>query len=272
MANANVNLVALEEALGEGDPVVLARPEEKFEPANYSLEGLNIAGSIPLEKIIAAVRHFRDGTLRPDVDHPRLSILLSGVPGGGKTAFTHYLADAVGAKLKCYRASDILNKYIGESEKALATAFRTAAAENAILMLDEVDSFLVSREGAVHAWETSSVNELLQQMESFPGVFIAATNLLQNLDSAALRRFTFKLQLDYLTDEGKRIFFGKYFKSPLSQEEAKRLDAIDNLTPGDFRTVKEQLFYVCENETNAERLKALEAESAAKHAKVKIGF
>ena len=108
------------------------------------------------------------------------------------------------------------------------------------------------------------MNELLQQMEKFEGVMIGATNFPDCLDSAVLRRFTFKLQLDYLTNAGKRIFFDRYFHSPLSDEEGHRLDAIDRLAPGDFRTVCENLFYLCENANNAERLSALQAESNAK--------
>ena len=270
-------LASIDGILSSGIPNDILTKSEKADASidispDYALEGLNLKSDIPLEKIIAAVKNFRDGTRRPEVDRPRMSILLSGIPGGGKTAFARYLAKEVGAKLRSCRASDLLSKWIGESEKALASAFRTAASENEILFLDEVDSFLMSREGAIHSWESSGVNELLQQMEAFPGVLIAATNLADNLDAASLRRFTFKLQLDYLTDEGKRIFYARYFKSELSETEAKRLDRIDNLAPGDFRTVKERLFYVCENETNADRLSALEAEASAKHANGKIGF
>ena len=231
---------------------------------NYSLDGLNIKGPVPLERIVQAVRRFRSGVCRPDVSHPRLNILLSGVPGSGKTAFVEYLAHTVGAPLRTLGASDLLSKWIGETEKNLAKAFENAKRERAILFLDEVDSFLYDRSGAGHSWEVSSVNELLQQMEKFEGVMIGATNFLDRLDPAVLRRFTFKLQLDYLTDAGKRIFFDRYFHSPLSDEEGRRLDAIDRLAPGDFRTVCENLFYLYENATNAERLSALQAESAAK--------
>lgn len=242
-------------------------------PENYSLDGLNLRGNVALEKIITAVRRFRSGERRPKVDNPRLNILLSGVPGGGKTACVRYLAHEVGAPLIVVRASDILSKWIGESEQNLAKAFKSAQLDNAILFLDEIDSFLMSRENAGRSWEVSQVNELLQQMEAFGGVMVGATNLASKLDKAVLRRFTFKLELDYLTDEGKRTFFDRYFRTPLTASERKRLDAIDMLAPGDFRTVSEELFYVCEKETNDERLAALERESAAKSEKRRhIGF
>lgn len=271
-------LMELDGLLANGAPAVKTDTGDKADSEitvtpDYSLDGLNVKGKMPLEKIVAAVKRFRDGTRRPDVDNPRLTILLSGVPGGGKTAFVRYLAREAGAPLKSYRASDLLSKWIGESEKHLADAFRVAKKDNAILFLDEVDSFLQGRERSEHAWEVSGVNELLQQMESFGGVMVAATNFTDHLDRAAMRRFTFKLELDYLTNDGKRVFFDRFFKTPLSAAEAARLDAIDTLTPGDFRTVKEELFYTCDEETNAARLDALEAEAAAKAgSRRKIGF
>ena len=73
------------------------------------------------------------------------------------------------------------------------------------------------------------------------------TNLVQKLDPAALRRFSFRLHFDYLTDEGKEIFFGTYITRPmglpeLDEAEKKRLFAIDSMTPSDFRNVRQQFF------------------------------
>lgn len=76
-----------------------------------------------------------------------------------------------------------------------------------------------------------------------------------------------------LTNEGKGVPFKRYFRTSLSDEERARLRAIPNLTPGDFRTVREELYYLKGRQTNAARLEALEAESAAKGlARAKIGF
>ncbi len=242
--------------------------------ANYSMDGLNVKSRIPLAKIVDAAKRFRCGVARPDVDRPRFSILLTGAPGSGKTAFVHYLANEISAPLVSKKVSDILSKWMGETEKNIAEAFARASDRNAILFLDEIDSLLMSREYATHDWQVQNVNELLQQVEEFDGILIGATNYSTKLDNAVMRRFTFKLEFDYLTDEGKAKFFTRYFKDALSKPERKRLDAIDNLTPGDFRTVRESLFYVCEHETNKERLTALEEEAAAKHIRKSqpIGF
>ena len=240
---------------------------------SYSLEGLNLTTPVPLTDIVSAVKKFRDGTARPDVDSPRLNLLLSGAPGSGKTAFVKYLAREVGAPLKVLKASDLISRYSGETEQRIAAAFAAAKNEEAILFLDEIDSFLQDRAGASHSWEVTQVNELLQQMEDFEGVMVGATNFADNLDKAVLRRFTYKMKLDYLTDEGKGIFFERYFKTPLTDEERTRLNGIAKLTPGDFRTVREELFYLADKQSNAARLDALEAESEAKgRTAAKIGF
>lgn len=257
------------------EPPAEENPEKSAEAPvkNYSLDGLNLTTPVLLKDIVAAVKKFRDGSGRPDVDAPRLNILLSGAPGSGKTAFVKYLAKEVGAPLRTLKASDLISRYSGDTEKQIAEAFAAAKTNGEILFLDEIDSFLQDRSRADKSWEVSQVNELLQQMEEFEGVMVGATNFADNLDRAVLRRFTYKLKLDYLTDEGKGIFFQRYFKTPLTDEERSRLNGIANLTPGDFRTVRESLYYLSDRQTNTARLNALEAESEAKGMKrAKIGF
>ena len=114
--------------------------------------------------------------------------------------------------------------------------------------------------GASHSWEITQVNELLQQMENFDGVMVAATNFSKNLDAAVMRRFTFKLEFGYLDDEGKRLFFERMFKATLTDEEFSELKALRNLAPGDFRTVRQEQFYLGEAVTNEERIAALKEE------------
>jgi hypothetical protein len=87
---------------------------------------------------------------------------------------------------------------------------------------------------------------------------------MDNLDAAIMRRFTFKLQFDYLDAEGKRLFFERMFNSRLSEAEAIRLAGIPNLAPGDFRTVRQSRYYLGGTVTNATRLNELEKESAIK--------
>ena len=91
--------------------------------------------------------------------------------------------------------------WVGGSEKNIAKAFKDAVDDKALLLIDEVDSFLQNRQGASRSWEVTSVNEMLTQMEQFPGIFIASTNMMHGLDQAALRRFDLKVRFDYLLPE-----------------------------------------------------------------------
>ncbi|MFA6929866.1 MAG: ATP-binding protein, partial [Lentisphaeria bacterium] len=225
-----------------------------------------------LERIIAASKHYLKQGNQPGsaADSPRLNLLLFGAPGTGKTDFVKYLAQQLGRPLNIKMASDLLNCYIGETEHHIVNAFREAAAENSILFIDEGDSMLGSRARATRSWEMTQVTTLLNQMENFPGIFIMASNFAQNLDPAAIRRFTFKLHFDYLDRDGKLHFYNCFFKHlnlpELSKEDRQTLAEITRLTPGDFRNVRQQFFYLAsEKLSNAEIIKALADETANKN-------
>ena len=153
---------------------------------------------------------------------------------------------------------------MGETEAKIRDAFREAEADDRILFFDEVDGIVNSRATATASWETTKVNEVLHQMENFDGVFIAATNYVKNLDEAVMRRFTFRLTFDWLAAEGKRHFWKVFFGTELSDAERDELDAIPQLTPADFRNVRQKFFYLDRPVSNAERLAALREEVAVK--------
>ena len=237
-----------------------------FLPAkDYSLDGLNIKGKVKLDRLVAAARNYLDADFGSgDADKPRMNILLFGPPGTGKTEFVKYLGKALDRRVVVLKGSDLLSKWVGESEQNIAKAFRQAEAERAILFFDEVDGLLQDRSGASHSWEITQVNELLQQMENFDGIMVAATNFSKNLDAAVMRRFTFKLEFGYLDDEGKRLFFERMFKATLAEDEFAELRQLRNLAPGDFRTVRQEQYYLGEDVSNADRIAALKEECALK--------
>jgi len=231
---------------------------------DYTLAGLNLKTGPSLERIIAAGRHYLAQSDLPGAasDTPRLNLLLFGPPGTGKTEFVKYLAKQLERPLNIKMASDLLNLFIGETEHRIVNAFQEAAAEKSILFIDEGDSMLGTRAKAQRHWEVSQTTTLLNQMENFSGIFIMATNFAQNLDPAASRRLTFKLRFDYLDFDGKLHFYNTFFRHlnlpPLDHQEQKILDEIPRLTPGDFRNVRQQFYYLAEEKlTNEEILKAL---------------
>ena len=167
-----------------------------------------------------------------------LRLCLSGPPGTGKTEFGRWISRELDRPLHALRASDLLSMWVGGTEQAIAAAFQEAERDRAILMLDEVDSFLRQRSRAVHSWEITAVNELLTQMERYDGCFIATTNRLEDVDEAALRRFDLKIRFDYLqAAQSWAIFERSCAAFGLGRPDPglkSRLGSLSSLAPGDF--------------------------------------
>jgi len=166
-----------------------------------------------------------------------------GIPGTGKSAYGQYIAKKLGRKVIVKKGSDLLSMWVGGTEKNIAKAFDEAKKKKAVLIFDEVDSFLRDRTQTNANWEVTQVNEMLTQMESFEGVFIATTNLLDNLDKASLRRFDMKLEFKALQPQQAQKLLLSYAK--VLDFDTKKTDIIKsfdvtNLTPGDFATVMRQ--------------------------------
>lgn len=197
------------------------------------------------------------------------SLCLQGPPGTGKSAFVRYLADRLGLQVTQKRASDLLSMWVGKTEELIAEAFAEARAEGSILVFDEADSLLADRQGAVRSWEISQVNEMLTWMEIHPLPFACTTNFGDNLDPASLRRFTFKIALDYLTPDQSQAAFRTYF----ALNPPPELGDLTILTPGDFAVVRrkaEILGHLQDAKALAELLCA-ECEAKPNHSR-KMGF
>ena len=169
-------------------------------------------------------------------------LCLYGPPGTGKTAYARWLARRMDSPLLVKRGSDLISMWLGETEQNIAAAFAEAERENAVLLIDEVDSFLQDRRGARHSWEITQVNEMLTQMEGYSGVFIASTNLIDGLDQASLRRFDVKMKFDYLRPDQAWSLFSRHcgalgLSLPKSDELKREIKLLPNLAPGDFAAV-----------------------------------
>jgi len=203
-------------------------------------------------------------------------LCLYGPPGTGKTAFARWLADQLQMPLQMRRASDLFDKYVGGSEKRIAQAFTQAQDEGALLLIDEMDSFLQSRQKARARWELSQVNEMLTQIEAFSGLLIATTNLMGTLDVAALRRFDLKLCFDYLrpTQAEQMLIHccNQLGLAAPSTGDIGLVRRLDQLTPGDFATVMRQHSFR-PLQSPSHMVTALTDESALKpSAKRQMGF
>jgi SpoVK/Ycf46/Vps4 family AAA+-type ATPase len=160
-------------------------------------------------------------------------LCLSGPPGTGKSAFARYLADRMQMPVLERRASDVLDRYVGGSERNIADAFAEARDTSAFLVFDEADSLLGARDGATHRWEISQVNEMLTWMENHPLPFACTTNLVEQLDPATTRRFSLKISFLPLCAQQLESCFRRFFNA----EPPSGLWALDQLTPGDFAVV-----------------------------------
>lgn len=248
------------------------RDVKKANAPEYSIEGLNVHGDIAqmigiMEKFNSTWLHSGDNS-----DVRNLNVLLYGPPGSGKTEFARYIARYLNRRLIVKRASDLLSCWVGETEKLIKAAFREAEQDKAILFIDEADSFLGSREGAMHSWEITSVNEMLTNMETFRGMLVCATNFRKVVDSAAIRRFAIKMEFDYLKPEGNlifyRLFLGPLVSSPLTEQETAEVKSLSGLTPGDFRVVHQKYSYFDRKElAHGQIIDALREELVAKDGK-----
>lgn len=164
----------------------------------------------------------------------RFTLCLQGPPGTGKSAFVRHLAERVGLEVVQKRASDLMSMWVGGTEKAIAEAFAKARADEHFLVFDEADSFLADRRFARYSWEISGVNEMLTWMEHHPLPFACTTNYVEHLDPATLRRFDFKIALDYLAPEQAMAAFRTFFKL----EPPAEVRSLAALTPGDFAVVR----------------------------------
>lgn len=253
-AAANERLVSrqllhADKALGLLDASPQARPAA----TRYSLDLIHCECRFALPRLIEALRRRGMGTL-----------CFHGPPGSGKTALAEHIAAELQRPLMVRLASDLMSKYVGETEQNMARMFETAAAEGALLLLDEADSFLRSRRTAERHYEVSEVNEMLAGMERHAGLFICTTNAFDDLDEAALRRFSFKIRFKALRPDQRLTMFEREVGVAPAAAHAERLAALDALTLGDFAAVRQQAEILGEQLSPDEFLTLLEAEHRVK--------
>ena len=141
---------------------------------------------------------------------PNVALLLYGPPGTGKTLCAEAVAGELRKTLWRLRTEQLLSKFVGETEKRLAEVFAEARKKGDVVLLDEADSFLTTREQAVRTWEASMTNVLLQEIERFRGVVILTTNRDAVLDPALERRLAARLAFELPGADDRQLLWLKH--------------------------------------------------------------
>lgn len=254
------NLDSLEKAYNNGmdKPKNTEKKKEEQKAFDFNVSLLNT--DIDLGKLCTQIKELKK---------TKFSLCLYGVSGTGKSAYGEYLAHELKMPVIKKRCSDLLSMWHGETEQNIARAFTEAKEKNALLIFDEADSFLYNRQNATHSWEVAEVGEMLTQMEKHELPFVCTTNLMENLDKASLRRFTFKVEYKYMAPEQNTLAFKHFFGI-----EGVDLSHISTLTPADFVVTKEKAEIMGCMDNKDELIKMLEAEQKQKAAPTTrhIGF
>ena len=233
-------------------------------------------GDIPFDMSLLNIKgsksRIRDIDNAIKCDAP-IRVLLTGPPGTGKTALAHHLAEKHDKAIIRVSASDVLSKYVGESEQQISELFYRAHREQSVLLLDEVDSLLASRQHLTAQHDVQLVNELLTQLECNTQPVFAATNYAAKLDHAVLRRFDIKLECTYLSvKQLHKLYKQTLGIRALTQSEASTLSQLKHITPGDLAIVARHMRFNPKTDHRKQALSLLVEENRRKQPKTPIGF
>jgi AAA+ superfamily predicted ATPase len=276
VANATHIAHTVEAKSGDAEAVVNDVVEYSLRATEQWQDKLNYKGEIPFKVSYLNIKQPRayldDITYALKHNLPSRT-LISGPPGTGKTAYAHYLAELNNRKLLRVKCSDVLSKWVGESEQKIAELFQRAHAEEQVILLDEVDSLLSAREGLSAQHELQFVNEFLTQIECFTQPLFAATNFVTKLDKAVLRRFDFKLDCQYLTSVQVLALYKQITRvKRLSEPESETLLQLKYLTPGDFAILARRTKFRPNVSIRDFAINLLADENQRKQAKPQPGF
>lgn len=229
---------------------------------------LNASGRHSAQRIAEALARTRRGT-----------VLLTGMPGTGKTQLAAHMAERCNMELIYRTAADINDMYYGQSERNVAQLFDNCDIHNQIIFLDEADTLLMSRREDSHRADRAVTSEFLRRLEAFQGIFMCATNHGDLLDPALMRRFVFRLDFAPLNQIQRtqllQELLGGTKDIPILINDCiqQRLNRLDRLTPGDYANCKKRLSCLDEHPTVEEWLDELEQEHNVKPlVRGRVGF
>ncbi len=197
--------------------------------ATYTLDQLklNARQRTAIENIIDHVRHrikvYDDWGMETKYAYGKnVSALLVGPPGTGKTMAVHVMSNILNLPLYSINLSQVVDKYIGETEKRLEDIFAAAEKSNVILFFDEADSIFGKRSDVNDAkdkYANTEVSYILQRLEQYEGIVILATNLKKNIDDAFMRRMRYIVEFPQPTKELRLEIWQSVFASEVPLKE-----------------------------------------------------
>lgn len=151
-----------------------------------------------------------------------VSMLFAGPPGTGKTMAAGVIANDLGLEIYRVDLSQVVSKYIGETEKNLNSIFNEAKSSNVILFFDETDALFGKRTEVKDSHDKNANVEtsfLLQKMEEYEGITIMTTNFLQNIDSAFFRRISYVIHFEFPDKESRKKIWENMYPETVPREK-----------------------------------------------------
>lgn len=171
-----------------------------------------------------------------------VSMLFAGPPGTGKTMAAQVVANDLGIEMYKVDLSQVVSKYIGETEKNLDQVFTEAKKSNVILFFDETDAVLGKRTEVKDAHDKNANLEtsyLLQKMEEYDGITVMTTNYKENIDSAFFRRISYVIHFPFPDQKARMAIWKGIFPSqtPLEAVDFDYLSRQFELSGGSIKNI-----------------------------------